>query len=97
MRRHDVISGLQRLLPELRARYGVSHLLLFGSIARGDDTQNSDIDLLVEFDRPVSLFGLASLKAYLERELGGPVDVGTVDSLRPQYRDEVLAEALRVA
>jgi predicted nucleotidyltransferase len=84
-------------MPELSSRFGVRHLLVFGSFARGTPRPDSDVDLLVEFDRNVSLLGLASLRARLEAILGREVEVGTLDSLRPAARDEVMQEALRVA
>ena len=84
-------------MPELSSRFGVRHLLVFGSFARGTPRPDSDVDLLVEFDRNVSLLGLASLRTRLEALLGRVVEVGTLDSLRPAARDEVMQEALRVA
>ena len=88
---------LREAMPELSSRFGVRHLLVFGSFARGTPRPDSDVDLLVEFDRNVSLLGLASLRARLEAILGREVEVGTLDSLRPAARDEVLQEALRIA
>ncbi len=97
MGRDEIISKLRGALPELNRRYGVSGLMLFGSWARGDSRTESDVDLLAEFDRPTSLFDLAGLNGYLERLLERPVDVGPADALRPHMRDEVMAEACRVA
>jgi len=97
MTRDHIISSLQLAMPELSARFGVLHLMLFGSFARNTARPDSDIDILVEFDRPISLFGLSSLKARLEALLGRSVDVGPMDSLRPEARREIMSEALRVA
>lgn len=75
--------------------FAVKALFLFGSVARDEATSDSDVDFLVEFDRPVGLFTLLGLKAYLEELLGCSVDVGTPGSLRPHLRETVLREAIR--
>jgi predicted nucleotidyltransferase len=96
-RRNVVIAALRQELPLLQREYGVSSLSLFGSVARGDDLPESDVDLLVEFDRPPTLFTIAGLRHHLSELLNSPVDVGTPDTLRLHLRDEVLAESIRVA
>ena len=75
--------------------FAVKALFLFGSVARGEATPQSDIDLLVEFEHPVGLFSLLKLQSYLEDLLGRPVDLGTPNSLRPHLRETVLQEAVR--
>lgn len=75
--------------------FAVKSLFLFGSVARDEATAESDVDFLVEFSRPVGLFTLLGLKAYLEELLGCPVDVGTPSSLRPHLRETVLKEVIR--
>ena len=78
-------------------RFGVQSLALFGSVARDEATAKSDVDLLVEFNRPVGYFGLFALQDYLEQLLGCPVDLGTLDSLKPYLRERIQGELLRVA
>jgi predicted nucleotidyltransferase len=95
--RETVLRILRDLKPELAREFGVCSILLFGSFARGDAGPKSDVDLLVEFDRPVGLLALATLHRWLEERLGRPVDVGTVGSLRPRVRAAALAEAVRVS
>lgn len=97
MRLDDVRAILRQAIPELRSRFGVSSISVFGSVARGEETADSDVDLLVEFDREVSLFDLFKLQDELMNRLGCPVDVGTPSGLRPRVRDRILAEAVRVA
>lgn len=75
--------------------FAVKALFLFGSVARGEATLESDVDFLVEFNRPVGLFTLLGLKSYLEELLGRSVDLGTPNSLRPHLRETVLKEAIR--
>jgi len=96
MKRAKVISILNKHRKVLNDRYGVRSLALFGSVARDEATQASDVDLLVDFDRPVGLFGLFALQDYLETILGCPVDLGTPDSLKPRLREKVLAERVYV-
>ncbi len=95
--RETVLRLLHDMKPELAREFGVRSILLFGSVARGDAGPESVVDVLVEFDRPVGLFALATLRRVLSERLGRPVDVGTVGSLRPRAREAALAEAVRVA
>ena len=97
MNRAEVILILSKHRKELSERYGVKSLALFGSMARDEATPASDVDLLVDFDRPVGLFGLFALQDYLEVLFGCPVDLGTPDSLKPRLRSKVLAESIHVA
>ena len=97
MKRDDVIRILQQYRGELADRYGVKSLALFGSVARDEATGWSDVDLLVEFDRPIGLFGLFALQDHLEALLHCSVDLGTRDSLKPRIRTKVLAECIDVA
>lgn len=81
-------------LAELCQRYGVRRLLLFGSFARGEADEESDVDLLVEFfpGRTPGL-GFARLQEELTRIFGRRVDLHTLGSLSPYLREEVLREA----
>jgi predicted nucleotidyltransferase len=97
MKREEVLRILHEHESELREKYGMQSLSLFGSVARDEARTNSDVDLLVEFNRPVGLFGLIALQNYLEKLFGCKVDLGTPCSLRPELRNQVLQEALRVA
>jgi hypothetical protein len=96
MQQDAVIRTLKQKNAELTERFGVKSLQLFGSVARNKATSSSDVDLLVEFDRPVGYFGLFALQDYLETLLGCPVDLGTPDSLKPRLRESVMGELIRV-
>jgi hypothetical protein len=78
------------------ARWHASNVRVFGSVARGEDTDGSEIDLLVDFDSEARPIDLLELGCDLEDELGVKVVVGTPASLRALLRDEVLAEAVAV-
>lgn len=87
------IAGHREELASLHVRT----LSVFGSVARGEAGDASDIDLLVEFDRPVGLFHFVTVKERLESLLDLPVDLVTPRGLKAPLRDRVLAEARRVA
>lgn len=97
MRRDEAIRLLNSHRPEFAQKYGVQKMSLFGSVARDEAGEVSDVDLLVEFARPMGLFGLFELQGRLEEVLGCPVDLGTPDSLKPRIRAKVLAECIDVA
>jgi len=97
MKREAVINLLKSENTRLSNQFGVKTLLLFGSVARDEATAASDVDLLVEFNKPVGYFGLFSLQEYLEKLLNSPVDLGTPESLKPRLRERILGEAVRVA
>ncbi len=88
MQRQDAIACFQAHRDDLAA-LGVKTLFLFGSVARNQATINSDVDLLVEFSRPVGLLTFARLHRFLETWLDRPVDLGTPDSLKDHLRSSV--------
>ena len=96
MSRQEVLSTLQSQQAALHERFGVARLTLFGSVARDEAVQGSDVDLLVEFDKPIGLFSFLELQNHLEALLGCAVDLGTPQSLKPRIRARVLAEAVHV-
>ena len=75
--------------------HGARNIRVFGSVVRGDNRDDSDVDLLVEFEEGKTLFDLIGLKLDLQNLLGATVDVVTPNSLR-YIRDHVLAEALPI-
>jgi len=94
-------SDIQSLLREKReeilqiaARHGARNVRLFGSVVRGDADPQSDVDVLVDFERGRSLFDHAALMLELEALLGCKVDVVTERGLRERIRDRVLKEAV---
>ncbi len=81
---------------EFRAM-GVQHLFLFGSLARGEATEASDVDVLVEYEpgTKLSFFRVCDLRHRLEELLQVPVDLVTTGGLREEIRAEVMSEAIR--
>jgi predicted nucleotidyltransferase len=87
-------------MPELLGtltQLGVRSLSLFGSAARGDGKQGSDLDFLVEFEGAASFSRYMDLKELLEKEFQKPIDLVTLRALRRSLRDQVLAESIKVA
>ena len=91
MTRENHLEILRRHQQELQDA-GVKSLKLFGSVVRGEAGPESDIDILVEFSRPVGLLAFARLKNRLSDLLGRPVDLVTLDVLKPPLRDGILRE-----
>jgi hypothetical protein len=97
LHRDEILRTLREQKPTLRNRYGVRSLALLGSVARGEATAASDVDLLVDFSSPPGLSGYMSLKFYLEELLAHRVDLVMHNALKPQARALVAEEAVDVA
>jgi predicted nucleotidyltransferase len=95
MTRDQVLRRL-RTEQDVLQEMGVLSLALFGSLAQGTARPDSDVDLLVEFSRPVGLFDFVRLQNRLEQIVGCPVDLVTPDSLRDSMRLQILGEAVYV-
>jgi hypothetical protein len=93
MKRDEVLAILAAHKEPLQ-RLGVQSLTLFGSVARDEARLDSDVDLLVEFNRDVGLFEFIELRLYLEDILGCCVDLGTQDALREHLREPVLKDVI---
>lgn len=91
------LAGLRKISAELTdaaARRGATNLRVFGSVARGEATPTSDLDLLVDLEPGRSLVDLGGLLMDLSEIVGVEVDVVTEAGLKPRVRDRVLAEAV---
>jgi predicted nucleotidyltransferase len=95
MKRDDIIARLKEAEPALRAR-GIRHVALFGSVARGEERPDSDIDILVDLDPQMHLtiYDYVGIKEYVSDLFGGPVDVISRGGLKPFIRPRVTAEAI---
>jgi predicted nucleotidyltransferase len=98
MTREQVLTILRTHEPTLRRSYFVSSLALFGSVARNQSAPASDVDLLVEFDRPVGYFHLFHTEDYLRDLLGGSVKVDLVarQAVIDELQDTIYGEAIDV-
>ena len=81
---------------ELHNRFGITKLSVFGSIVRGEAHEGSDVDILAEFDRPVSLFDLVGAENYLIDLLEMDVDLIPRRSVRHELKDRIFSEAVAV-
>ncbi|MBI2193045.1 MAG: nucleotidyltransferase family protein [Planctomycetes bacterium] len=93
-RKEDVLKILKALKPELRARFNVKEIGLFGSFVREEQYPGSDIDVLAEFGDDASFFDLVRLALFLEEKFQQRVDVVPKESIRPELRESVLHEAV---
>lgn len=94
MRLKELLESKRQEILATAARYGAFNVRDFGSVARGDDDENSDIDFLVELEAGRSLFDLGGLLIELQEILGCSVDVVTVNGLKERIRSRVIQEAV---
>lgn len=96
MRRDELLQLFAEHRAEIRS-LGAKSLAIFGSFARDEAREDSDVDMLVEFDAPPTFNRFMDLKFYLEDLSGRRVDLGTPDSIKPRVRQRILQEAIHVA
>jgi predicted nucleotidyltransferase len=87
--KNEILNKLSDLKPILRREYSVSRIGLFGSFSDESDTEESDIDLLVEFEKPIG-WKYFSLEIYLENIFGRKIDLVTKNALKDQLKDKIL-------
>jgi len=92
----EVLAALRAALPDLRRRWPIRSLAIFGSFARDDASPKSDLDVLVEFERPIGLSEFLALEDTLSVLVDRRVDLVTCDALKPHIGRRVLAEAVRL-
>jgi uncharacterized protein len=94
---NQIISELKQNLPEIRERYGVRSLGVFGSYVRGEQRKRSDLDILVEFNNgSLTLFQFVELRDFLSEILGVKVDLVEKRALKPAIGKHILAEIVVV-
>ena len=94
----EIKRRLEALNPVLKKKFSVDTLELFGSYARGEQTEKSDLDVLVTFFEPndVDLFKFIELRLFIKDELGVDVDLVEKDTLKPRLKGQILEEAIKV-
>jgi uncharacterized protein len=90
----DIIAILRTALPDLRRQWPIRSLALFGSRVRNDATPDSDLDVLVEFTRPIALSSFLALEDRLATITGLRVDLMSAAALKPYIGERVRAEAV---
>lgn len=94
--RSEILREIKKIEPKLR-QMKVKELYLFGSFARGEANQTSDVDVLVTFSDRVDLFDLADLKHLLQDLFGRNVDIVMKEALRKEFKEQVEEEMIRAA
>jgi predicted nucleotidyltransferase len=92
-----IVDLLNQHRDQIKERFGVKHLALFGSAARDEMHEGSDVDVLVEFEGPPTFDGYMGLRSFLEELLGTKVDLVTNSGLKPRARPNVEKDLIRVA
>ncbi|MFH1188519.1 MAG: nucleotidyltransferase family protein [bacterium] len=96
MTKDDVVQKIQKVLPRLRNQYHVATIGIFGSVARGDEHKESDLDVIVTFDTPIGLFDFVRLENELSEVIGMRVDLVSQKALKPIIKNEILQETIYV-
>ncbi|WP_310834059.1 nucleotidyltransferase family protein [Aetokthonos hydrillicola] len=92
----EIKQILRQNKPLLEQQYRITKLGIFGSYARGEQTEESDVDLLIDYDQAPTLFKLVELRDYLSSAIGIKVDVVTQNGLKPRIRKLVLSQVIYV-
>ena len=90
----EIQTILAEIKTELQEKYHINSVGIFGSYARGEQNSASDVDILVEYTKKPSLFGLVELQDYLSDRLQMKVDLVTKDGLKSKIKENILAEVI---
>lgn len=96
MSKTDVLNKLSEIKTTLNEKYNIVELGLFGSFSRGDYSENSDIDILVEYSKTISLFKLAELIEYLESVFNKKIDLVRKKNIKDSLKNRILDEVVFV-
>ena len=92
----DIKSDIQKLMPHLVSKYHILQLYLFGSYARGDQNEKSDIDLLVDFSKTPDLLTFIEIEEFLKERLHHSVDLVPRRRLKHRLKEQILHEAIAI-
>ena len=91
-----IINKLKELKPILKEKYGIEEFAIFGSIAKGTDTKDSDVDIAILKDNKKSFFLLLSAKTFLEEQLSRSIDIGDFDSMKTFIKNRIKKDFIYV-
>ncbi|PWR74518.1 DNA polymerase III subunit beta [Methanospirillum lacunae] len=91
---NSITSILQSLKPRLSERYHITRIGVFGSVTKGTQTDESDVDILVEFSDPPGLFRFMEIEAFLSDTLQARVDLVDVEGIKPRLKTRILSEVI---
>jgi len=86
---HAIIDKLRELKPELKERFGIEEFAVFGSVAKGTDTESSDVDIAILKLDLKDAYGIFEAKDYLSEKLNKPIDIGTFRSMRTFIKNRI--------
>ncbi|MEK7138205.1 MAG: nucleotidyltransferase family protein [Patescibacteria group bacterium] len=89
-------QNLAKSKPDLKKNYAVKRVGVFGSVARGEQKKSSDLDVLVEFQRPIGFFKFIELENFLSKKLGRRVDLMSKKSIKSVVKKVILKETIYV-
>lgn len=92
--KEEILRRLEELKEEVKKKYKVREIGVFGSIIRGEQKETSDIDLLVDFEDGADLFDFVGLSMFLEEKLNWKVDVVPKEDLRKELKESVMKEVV---
>ncbi len=96
MSTEKIVSILKTHRKELEKKFSVNEIGVFGSYVRNEQTRDSDIDILVEFDRVPGLIGLITLEETLEKLIGRKIDLVRKGSIRKELKSNILREVIYI-
>lgn len=96
MKKNEILNVLKSLAEIVKKNYHAEIIGIFGSFARGEEKDTSDIDVLVQFDDDASLFDLVGLADFLEEQFHIKVDIVPIDTIREEIKEDVLKEAVYI-
>ncbi len=94
MEREEIIQAINSQLPFLKDRYNVKNLGIFGSIARNEGKEESDIDIVVEFESPIGFLDFIRLEIFLSKILQRKVDLISKKAIKPALKESILKEII---
>jgi hypothetical protein len=94
MKREEIIEILRKVNEEVKTKFKGEIKGIFGSFAKGEESKESDIDILVEFESEADLIHFVGLSLFLEEKLGQRVDVVPYDTIRPEIKENILKESI---
>jgi predicted nucleotidyltransferase len=92
----EKIDEIKRKILSILKRYKVKRAGIFGSVVRGEENKESDLDILVEIVGRMSLLDFAGLKLELEEALGQRVDLGEYSTIKPMIKEQILSEEVSI-
>jgi len=92
----EIREKINKTMPLIKAKYHIKQLGIFGSFVRNEQNEESDVDILVEFESPIGFFDFVRLEKQLSEILNKKVDLVSKKALKPAIREEVLKETIYV-